>query len=366
MVVTVQQAVGDFMDFMAGRGLAAGTIARQRGSLEGRNGFIQACRKTKGPNPTMGQVDFRCVTEYFKAHQGGNGSRNNKLVVLRKFLGWAEGRRLLRPGLTAAALLDGYDHRKVSRSRKLYVEADRFAEMLDAAEKQHPRDRAVVALILYTLARQSEIKPMRLKDLNLDSRDLRMYRQKTGRHTETGVTPDLETEMNEWLDWYALHTAQASPAQMVADHPDWYLTPARRRGVLRNQLNPERPLVAPERIMQGALMTMGYEDLKGEGCHTGRRSGARAMFRHLRDSIGWDGALIRVQAMLDHEDPQMTLRYIGLDQEKDELNTWLKTNSMYGARSARALMPPDRNAEHSGHGTPAKPKSNVIPLRRLA
>ena len=26
----------------------------------------------------------------------------------------------------------------------------------------------------------------------------------------------------------------------------------------------------------------------------------------------------------------MTLKYIGMDQEKDELNQWLKTHSMYG------------------------------------
>ena len=304
MSVTVRQAVTQFMAVQAGRGLAAATLVRQQGGLDGRYGFVQACQKIKGPNPTMGQVDFECVSAYFLSHTGGNGSRNNKLIVLRKFLKWAETRKLLRPGFSATALVEDYTQRKVTRARKLYVEPDRFAEMLDTAGEHHPRDRAVVALILYTLARQSEITPMRLKHLDLDVQVVQIYRQKVKRHTETGISPELRDEMTEWLNWYAGSTGHASAAAMVAEHPDWHLVPAGQRGRHWDRMNPERPMVSSERIMRRVLSTMGYQELRSEGCHTGRRSGARAMFKYLRDVLGYEGALVRVQAMLDHESPR--------------------------------------------------------------
>jgi hypothetical protein len=50
--------------------------------------------------------------------------------------------------------------------------------------------------------------------------------------------------------------------------------------------------------------------------------------------------------MLDHKDTKMTLRYIGMEQEREELNDWLKGHSMYGE-------------------TEPPPAAAVIPLRRI-
>jgi hypothetical protein len=85
----------------------------------------------------------------------------------------------------------------------------------------------------------------------------------------------------------------------------------------------------------------------GEGMHTIRRSGARAMLKHLSEHYGHDRALVQVSIMLDHKDTKMTLRYIGMEQEREELNDWLKGHSMYGE-------------------SPEPPGATVIPLRALA
>jgi integrase len=349
MVISIRDAAKQFGEHLAGQGLAETTIRRQLCCITGRTGFIAACQKVKGPNPTMGQIDHSCVTAYFGAHTGTNGSRNNKLLAVRKFLQWAEKRRILRPGFTADDLLDGQKHKKNVRTPKLYVPPERFPEMLDRAGEHHPRDRAVVALVLFTLARQSEVVTMRLSDLDMDSLTAQIYRTKTRRYTETGVSPDLAEEMRAWLAWYADHTGYATPEQMIAEHPDWYLVPGGTWGRNWHVLVPDKQLFALERMFNRTLLAMGYTGFKQEGAHSGRRSGARAMFVYLRDNLGYDGALIRVQSMLDHETPQMTLRYIGMDQERDSLNDWLRSNSMYGT----GKKPPQ-----------AAPRSNVVQFRQ--
>lgn len=54
------------------------------------------------------------------------------------------------------------------------------------------------------------------------------------------------------------------------------------------------------------------------------------MLKNLSEQLGHDRALIQVCIMLDHQDTKMTLRYIGMDLEKTELNDWLRGHSMYG------------------------------------
>ncbi|TVZ01286.1 site-specific integrase [Trebonia kvetii] len=332
MTVTVKAALDEFMGVMAGQGYAKGTLARYKSALLGGDGFLAACQKTKGRNATMGQVDYTCVTAYFVMHKASAGARNNKLTSLRKFLEWAEKRRMLRPGFTAAGILEGQKYKKFTRTPKLYLPAADFGGLLDRAGDHHPRDRAVVALILYTLARQSEIKPITLARLHLDRLEIELYREKTRRWTVTGISTDLAAELDTWLTWYAEHTGCESVEQMFADHPDWYLTPGGEWGAHWRRMVPTKQLRAAEDLVKRSLWR---NDRTGEGAHTLRRSGARALFLYLRDHIGHDGALVKVQAMLDHEDPKTTLIYVGLDQERDELNDWLKGHSMYGGSADR-------------------------------
>jgi integrase len=343
MPTLVRTAISQYAEVLAGQGLKQPYVDRILYTLQGRAGLLAACQKTKGPNVTMGQVDDHCVSVFFQSHTGGNGSRNNKLVHVRKFLVWAERKKMLRPGVCVEDILAGQHARKFQRAPKIYLEADEFEALLDRAEEHHIRDRALVAVILFTLARQSEVRLMKLSDLDLAKQTLQVYREKTSRWTEAGVTPELAEEMNYWLTWYADNTGYGTDVdRMVAEHPDWHLIPCGKTGRHWRDMNPERPVNAVQDIVQNVLAAMGYESLKNEGGHTVRRSGARQMFLHLRDDLGSDGALVMVQAMLDHDNVMVTLKYIGMDQEKDKLNNWLKTNSMYGTRP--------------------RPESNVLPF----
>lgn len=356
MQLRITGALPQFREYLTGRGLAAGTIDRHMSAAQA---FARACQSVKGPGVTMGQIDPQCVSRFFAAHKGGQGSRNNKIESLRHFLSWAEKNRYLRPGFTAGELLDGYKSRKAERAPKYYIDAQEFTAALEAAGQRHPRDRAVIALGLYTLARQSELGPLRLRDLDMEGRTVRLYREKRKRWTETGMTPELHDELTAWLRAYAAERGYLSPHTMIREHPDWLVVPAKKTfrakgGRTGSRLTPDRPMVAMERVAKRMLTDLGVTgtrqgssvDHAGEGMHTIRRSGARAMLKNLSDRLGHDRALLQVAVMLDHEDTKMTLRYIGMEQEKDELNDWLRGHSMYGPAS-----PP--------------PMAAVVPLRSV-
>jgi integrase len=351
MVLPVADAVPAFEEYDSGRGLAAGTVRRHMIAVRR---FAKVCRQVKGKGVTMGQVDHQCVSKFFATLGGAQGHRNNNLESLRAFLNWAEKWGHLRPGFTAAKLLEGYKTRAPERQPKYYLSAAEFPAALEAAGNHNPADRAIMAIALHTLARQSEIAGLRLCDYDAASGTVRIYRQKRKRWTETGVTPELAQELYRWEVIYAQKMGYMSPHTMIREHPDWYLVPARQSWNGGYRLQPDKPVAMMERVAKRVLTDLGVQGTRegksvqhlGEGMHTIRRSGARAMLKHLSEHLGHQRALVQVSIMLDHDDTKMTLRYIGVDAEKDELNDWLRGNSMYGSPE-----PP--------------PAAAVVPLRRV-
>lgn len=338
MPTYMAETTGPFADYLHGKGLSEGTVTRHRLAIfGGRKGFACTVQRIKGPRPTMGQIDHQCVDTWFAAHEGSSGARANKIESIRHYLRWAENRGLLRAGFTADKLLEGYKGRRGQRQPKYYIPVEDFPALLSVAHSA--RDRAVLAIALYTLARQGEIAAITLKDLTLPGRKVSIYREKRKRWTETAMTPELREELTQWLKVYADKMGYQDYQDMIKDHPDWLLVPARQTypgGWLIK--DPTKEIVSMERILKMALTDLGVTSTKdgikvkhlGEGMHTIRRSGARALFARLINAIGYEGALTFVQAMLDHETQEMTLKYIGMDWVKEQLNNWLLNNSMYG------------------------------------
>src|SRR5579859_1395533 len=114
MATTIADAIPLFLESMEGRGLSEGTLKRHHGALVGGTGrrtsasFLESAQSLKGPGVTLGQVDHQVVARYMSSTTGAQGNRNNRLESVRLFLKWAERGRLLRPGLRAEDILDGY------------------------------------------------------------------------------------------------------------------------------------------------------------------------------------------------------------------------------------------------------------------
>lgn len=332
------------------RGLAEVTVKQQGNYLRRFKGVCEeAARKRRKRNPLdVREIDTAVITAYFAtAPEGlGQGARNNMLISLRKFLNWCEMERALPHG-DAARLLRGRAVKKPTRQPKCYVPADKFRVLMDSATR-HPADKIVMALALYTLARQSEIQGLRLKHVDVAGGNISMYRFKKKRWTDVGICPELNDELVEWLAWYADELGYGTAENLVEQQPEWRLVPrlvpdrrhpgeARWTGGMSYEMDPCSPMRHMERVIKRGLDATGAVTLSGkrvkhlgEGVHTIRRSGARAMLDYQSEIVGSDRALVKVATMLDHTDTQTTLLYVGLEQEREKLNDELRSGSMYG------------------------------------
>lgn len=369
MKITLREALDAYRVECESRGQSESHVRTTFVYLRKLQAAVEAQARTKGrkdaADPRLSALTPECVSALFAGMKGlGEGSRNKALLALRNFMAFLVRRKYLT-GDSAEMLTGDRKFKTDTRKPKHYIPVEQFGDMLDLAGRRHGSDRAALALALYTLARQAEITGLRLRDIDLDNWTVRIYRGKQRRWTDVTICPDLQGELLNWLDAYAKETGSWGARQMMADHPDWHVVPhvvlVRNGGVYQTSLfsytlDPERPSGRLWDVVKGALDVLGsttedgkFARHKGEGMHTIRRSGARAMLDYLADDLGSDKALLQVSIMLDHNDPKTTLLYIGRDIERDRLNDYLKTGSMYG---------PAHRA--------AKPAGNVIQLRQQA
>lgn len=352
MQVTVAEAVREYEIELKSLGRADATITRYMV-------YLRAFTRTVGGQSSVSAaVTPAKMTQFFATITTAH-TRNGTLAALRGFTAWAVRMRYLRPAAAVEAL-GGRQTKAVHRQPKHYIDVSEFPKLLDCAGETHPIERAVIALALYTLCRQSEIIGLKLGDVDLANRELSVYRNKRSRHTTVTISPDLFDELDNWLSWYAckmgLGMGPAAVQAMMTRHPDWRLIPHWAYGKERGPrgfyvagdgqaaITPTDSPARLEYVLKRALTASGVStrngrvvDHLGEGIHTIRRSGARALLDHLEGPMGADRALLMVSAMLDHDDTQMTLRYIGRHIDKQRLDNYLKSNSMYGGQAGNVV-----------------------------
>lgn len=258
---------------------------------------------------------------------------------MKNFIGWCKARKYLSyfddPMATSR-------RPKVPTKVRLRIPADRFPVLLDAAHT--PRHRIVIALGLYLFVRASEIKPLRIADVDLTTDTIRVYQPKTGKQDEMPICAELDTELRRWLTWYS------NNAHVPLDKAH-YLVPstipqkfvgvkgAPQRTLVSvdpGTLVPDKPVHYPAQLVKVVMRRAGYatKDENGkslyEGVHTLRRSGARAWFDALAVEH-YDGALRTVQAMLHHATAAQTEHYLGIDLDIKKRNDLLKGKAMFAA-----------------------------------
>lgn len=357
--INVIEAAEFYITDIASRGMAPLTV-RGRASwvrrfAESATRSYRTDRDSKRAVCKTGDMHPRYVTKFFEEGNPRTGKKfspgnyNNGLTALRGFLTWLENSRYM-PKESAGWLLGERKLLHEERQPKYYIPAADFPRVLDVAGEWHIADRAVMAMALYTLGRQGELSGLQLRHVNLDERTIMMRRPKRQRWTEVGITRELMGELVTWLEWYAQQMECVSARAMMEDHPDWYLLPRRHYCPFQGEdgkylkTGPGRYYLAPtvrsthlERVVKRVLDALGVDGRHtahvtqlGEGIHTVRRSGARALYDQLSEVLGNDKAIFMVSVMLDHEDIKITLLYIGRDIERERLNDWLRENSMYG------------------------------------
>lgn len=264
-------------------------------------------------------IHARHIDVLFAHHQWQASTTNLYLGGFRLFWSWLRAQRHVTPDTDPT---QGWRNLRVQQKERLRIPATKFAELLDACD--HPTQRMVVALGLFTFLRGSEVASLRVadvQDLHGPAPLLHIWRHKTKQEDVLPICTELQVEMARYLRWYA--------ATIGVPQPQWMLIPRRQYDGLqkRDRFHVDKQYAHVYRLAQRALDRMGYATL-GEGGHTLRRSGARAMADELR-SQGFDGALLRVASMLGHADVKVTQLYIGWQLERQQRNESLAGKAMF-------------------------------------
>lgn len=293
---------------------------------------------TVNGNIWVHSIDIHHVTR-FREETGKTKqpqSMANDHNYLKGFFDWAkETKRMSRD---ANPMYGWRRPRKIKRERnRLHV--SKFPALLDAAEARCERDRAAIALLLYTLGRDGEITTLRIRDLDLSAGYIRYQVHKTYQEDRVPICQELDDELRRWLTYYT--------EQVGTLEPHYYLIPARKTRGVKEEAIPGRYLAVehlglrPEKRMHSlhpavapALKDIGFplvdEDGRklGEGSHTIRRSGARALFDRLV-SEGYDGALRVLMSLLHHSSVQTTETYLGLSADRRTRDELIRGRRLY-------------------------------------
>ena len=299
----------------------------------------------------VGNIQVKNVTyrhiDSFMSEGAGRGlsasTLNLRLAAVSGFFRFCVQRRYVAAANDPTANRRPYKSAKRTRMRVPVVD---FARLLDAAPD--PRDRIVVALGLYLLLRESEIRLLRIRDVNLAAGSMDVLVVKSAKADTMPICTELDAELRRWMTYYAEHTPRSLK-------PNDALVPAWERAQIQRQADglyrvaqsvrfmPDRPYSTPHRSVQAALVGAGFvtHDADGkslrEGVHTLRRSAARARFDALSE-MGVDRALRHVQAMLHHSQVSTTELYIGLDADRTARDTMLRGEVMFPAAVKAAAI----------------------------
>lgn len=320
--ILLSDAIDEFLTGRKARGLADNTLRSERSTLK------QLLTSTG--NIYVRSIEPRHIDALLLSKPEQQASTTNQVLSrLKRFFGWAQRRGYIK----SDPMLE-FRHLHEPRQERLFVPLDRFEEVLDAAK--HPRDRMIVAVGMYLFLRASELAALKIGDVDLDSGTVRVWIQKTKDFDYMPICQELDYEIRRWLIWYAKNVDGG-----LKD--DMYLLPSKtgHRSLpgadgrfgddsveLPVGIQPYRRTQRPHEAVKRALAAAGFET-QGQGCHTFRRSGARALFEEARQEEGADGALQQTKVMLHHKNVSMTEHYLGVSPERARRDSRLKGQQMF-------------------------------------
>lgn len=317
----LSQAIGLYEMHMRARGLSRST---QKGNLQPLNRALRVWGDLD-----VDQIRPEHVDMLFMDGAWSPATQNLYLTVLRGgFFKWCRVHGHMPRDFDPT---EGWRNVRVATREKFWLPVEEFPDLLDAAACE--RDRAVIAIGMFTLMRGSEIRTLRIRDVDFDRGEVSMYRHKTKQADVLPLTNELNRELVTWLNYYR--------HRMGRLEPDWFLTPARgplpmtwneAAGKLQPTGEPAsiRPTTVygkPYEAVKRALRALGHDD-SHQGVHSTRRAAARALFDRLR-SEGYEGSLMRVSSLLGHANVVTTERYLGLGIEKAQRNELLANKDMF-------------------------------------
>lgn len=278
------------------------------------------------PVDQIGPADLdELLNGMLASHRYAPGTVNATQSSLSAFFRWCRDRGHTPPHHNPIA---GRRYVPQQELPKLRIPIHDFPAVIEAAER--PRDRAYMAMGLFTMLRQSEIVTLRVGDLDLTGGKLAVTIWKTYQADILPVTPDFRPEMVRWVEAYQ---DECGPLD-----PNWFLVPAiKPSGFQEFRLDPTAPISRSADLVRRVLERVGYTADR-VGTHVLRRSAARAVFEE-RAKAGYDSALRDVSAWLHHRSVTTTEIYLGLDQDRAARDKHYSTEPMYPSLAGENVIP---------------------------
>lgn len=208
-----------------------------------------------------------------------------------------------------------------------------FPDLLDVAGQDDPSVRALCAIGLYALLRDSEITALEVRDVHLDECTLFAKIQKSKVEDLVPINAALHAELRRWLLHYESVVGTLRPEyklipRIVIQRGERLSNGRYASGTFGGYNTGASLMKASERVTP-VLAELGVkvvgEDGRSlrEGAHTLRRSGARALYDALTEQGRGDSLRI-VQTMLHHKNIIQTQHYIGLNPDRETRDSLLR------------------------------------------
>lgn len=285
----------------------------------------------------------RHVERHFDEVSKTNNAKSQTLhhTVLKQFFAWARHTRRMSADNDP---MYGRRAPKGFQRERERISVHDFPRLLDAAGAKCGRDRALVAMLLYTLMRESEVTSLRYGDVDLQGGWITATIHKSRLEDRMPISEELDRELRRWFIEYAEYVG---PLQS-----HYLLIPARSPAPILGEdhrikshhviYRPEVRLKAASKTLRSSLEAVGIACIGSngksnyEGAHTLRRSGARALYDTLQEQ-GYDHAVRIVQAMLHHQSMTMTERYLGITADRRSRDDIIRGKRMYGSSGQNVI-----------------------------
>lgn len=317
----LNDAIEQYRASRVARGYAKGTV---RSDMTVCRYLMQSVGNIHVKNLSARHIDM-----LYSDHNWSPNTRNRVRIQLSTFFQWCRQRNYMAKDNDP---IEGLRKLPVMQASRLFIPVQRFPELLDVAERRHPRDRMMVALGLYAFLRAGEVAALQWQDIDLDSLTIDLVRPKVQDRDRMPICDELAEELTRWRFTFQGIT------RTVVGRSHYVTPPLSRPGFTRGEdgrlvcsspgvLVPDRMITVPHRPIQNALRDMGY-DTSQEGGHTLRRSGGLALYKQLSNK-GHDKAGRIVQAMYGHKTFATTEAYLRLDLERKERDDIVRGKQMF-------------------------------------
>ncbi len=201
--LTLETALQAFLRAMQGRNRGAATIRAYNTDV---SQFITWIHQNNLVATAPSRVERQDITEYlaYLAQQGTSGvSRARKLAAIREYFRFLEGH-----GHIERSPATGVETPKKERNVRTYLRLDEYNRMLSLAGG-NPRDYAILQVFLQTGVRVSELCNLRIADVDLEGRALKVTVGKGMSAREIELEKKAIQAIKSWL---------AVRSQTIDDH----------------------------------------------------------------------------------------------------------------------------------------------------